>query len=49
MTHKNRRGEIHPVATMYAKEHLDGGHQIKCHLAKSKLEKMEPVIKIAAE
>ena len=24
MTHKNGRGEIHPVAQMYAKEHLDG-------------------------
>ena len=24
MTHKNVRGEIHPVAQMYAKEHLDG-------------------------
>ena len=35
--------EIPPIKT------LDGGHQIKCHLAKSKLEKMEPVIKIAAE
>ena len=35
--------EIPPIKT------LNGGHQIKCHLAKSKLEKMEPVIKIAAE
>jgi len=35
--------EIPPIKT------LDSGHQIKCHLAKSKLEKMEPVIKIAAE
>ena len=35
--------EIPPIKT------LDGGHQIKCHLAKSELEKMEPVIKIAAE
>ena len=35
--------EIPPIKT------LGGGHQIKCHLAKSKLEKMEPVIKTAAE
>ena len=35
--------EVPPIKT------LDGGHQIKCHLVKSKLEKMEPVIKIAAE
>ena len=27
MTHKNGRGEIHPVAQMYAKEHLDGEPQ----------------------
>ena len=24
MTHKTVRGEIHPVAQMYAKEHIDG-------------------------
>ncbi len=28
---------------------LDAGHQIKCHLSDDELEKMEPVIKIAAE
>jgi peptide/nickel transport system ATP-binding protein len=28
---------------------LEGGHQIKCHLAREVLAKMEPVIKIAAE
>ena len=28
---------------------LSIGHQIKCHLSKSKLSKMKPVIKLAAE
>ncbi|QYZ71512.1 dipeptide ABC transporter ATP-binding protein [Neotabrizicola shimadae] len=28
---------------------LDGGHQIKCHLSRDILSRMEPVIKIAAE
>jgi peptide/nickel transport system ATP-binding protein len=28
---------------------LEGGHQIKCHLSREVLAKMEPVIKIAAE
>ena len=35
--------EIPPMNT------LSNGHQIKCHLEKSKLEEMEPVIKIAAQ
>lgn len=35
--------EIPPINT------LSNGHQIKCHLEKSKLEEMEPVIKIAAQ
>ena len=35
--------EIPPINT------LMNGHQIKCHLEKSKLEEMEPVIKIAAQ
>ncbi|MFY0691350.1 MAG: ABC transporter ATP-binding protein [Paracoccaceae bacterium] len=35
--------EVPPVRT------LAGGHQIKCHLADSILETMEPVIKVAAE
>ena len=35
--------EVPPVRT------LDGDHQVKCHLAESILNKMEPVIKIAAE
>jgi peptide/nickel transport system ATP-binding protein len=28
---------------------LENEHQIKCHLDKSKLDKMEPVIKTASE
>tara|TARA_B100000900_G_scaffold127449_1_gene107670 strand:- start:313 stop:498 length:186 start_codon:yes stop_codon:yes gene_type:complete len=28
---------------------LSNGHQIMCHLEKSKLEEMDPVIKIAAQ
>ena len=28
---------------------LSNGHQIKCHLEKSKLEEMDPVIKISAQ
>ena len=35
--------EIPPINTLL------NGHQIKCHLEKSKLEEMEPVIKIAAQ
>jgi peptide/nickel transport system ATP-binding protein len=35
--------EVPPIRT------IDGGHQIKCHLAEETLAKMEPVIKIAAE
>ena len=35
--------EMPPINT------LSNGHQIKCHLKKSKLEEMEPVIKIAAQ
>ncbi|MCG7626367.1 ABC transporter ATP-binding protein [Epibacterium sp. MM17-32] len=35
--------EVPPIRT------LDGGHQIKCHLSEEILERMEPVIKIAAE
>ena len=35
--------EIPPINT------LGNGHQIKCHLEKSKLEEMEPVIKMTAE
>ncbi|MEM8980358.1 MAG: ABC transporter ATP-binding protein [Pseudomonadota bacterium] len=35
--------DVPPVRT------LDGGHQIKCHLADDILARMEPVIKIAAE
>ena len=35
--------EIPPMNT------LSNGHQIKCHLERSKLEEMEPVIKIAAQ
>lgn len=35
--------DVPPVRT------LDGGHQIKCHLAAEILERMEPVIEIATE
>jgi len=35
--------EVPPV------RHLEGDHQVKCHLADDILAKMEPVIKIAAE
>jgi len=35
--------EVPPIRT------LAGGHQIKCHLSEDILERMEPVIKIAAE
>ena len=37
------------IAAIIVGQVLEGGHQIKCHLSREILVKMEPVIKIAAE